>query len=262
MTAFPERSTNSANVSGCAAPTYEKSYRCRFAKNSCDLVAVFRLRFLVFNLELKEGLASSYTTGWDTDEFDEACDHLIVEHVPTGDVVGTYRLQTGRSAQVHKGYYSAREFDFSVYEPLRLSLVELGRAAIHPAHRSFEVLSLLWRGIARYATERDARHLVGCCSLSSQCTLEGSNLYHQLRPFLVEASLRTSPNAPFRFPISATPIAGPATKPPKLLRLYLSLGAKICGPPALDREFKTIDFLTLLDLRNMDATAKRRFLDI
>src|SRR6202012_5713025 len=32
----------------------------------------------------------------------------------------------------------------------------------------------------------------------------------------------------------------------KLLRAYLAIGAKICGPPAIDREFGTIDFLTLL----------------
>jgi len=32
---------------------------------------------------------------------------------------------------------------------------------------------------------------------------------------------------------------------PKLLRTYLAIGARICGPPAIDREFKTIDFLTL-----------------
>ena len=33
-------------------------------------MAAFRLRFLVFNLELNEGLDASYTTGHDTDEFD------------------------------------------------------------------------------------------------------------------------------------------------------------------------------------------------
>jgi putative hemolysin len=40
-------------------------------------------------------------------------------------------------------------------------------------------------------------------------------------------------------------------KLPKLLRAYLSLGAKICGPPAIDRDFKTIDFLTLIDLETV-----------
>ena len=49
-------------------------------------------------------------------------------------------------------------------------------------------------------------------------------------------------------------------QPPKLLRAYLSIGANICGRPALDREFKTIDFLTLLDLESMSSCARSRFL--
>jgi putative hemolysin len=49
---------------------------------------------------------------------------------------------------------------------------------------------------------------------------------------------------------------------PKLLRTYLSLGAKICGPPALDRDFQTIDFLTLLDLETLSDTAREHFFRI
>jgi putative hemolysin len=48
-------------------------------------------------------------------------------------------------------------------------------------------------------------------------------------------------------------------KIPKLLRAYLALGAKICGPPALDRNFKTIDFLTMLDLEALPSLARQRF---
>jgi putative hemolysin len=47
----------------------------------------------------------------------------------------------------------------------------------------------------------------------------------------------------------------------KLLRAYLTIDAKICGPPALDRQFKTIDFLTLLDLDTLNPLARQRFLD-
>jgi putative hemolysin len=36
---------------------------------------------------------------------------------------------------------------------------------------------------------------------------------------------------------------------PRLLSAYLALGAAICGPPAIDRQFKTIDFLTWIDLQ-------------
>ena len=47
---------------------------------------------------------------------------------------------------------------------------------------------------------------------------------------------------------------------PKLLRAYLAVGAKISGPPALDRQFKTIDFLTVVDLEALTPAARERFL--
>ena len=36
------------------------------------------LRFAVFNVELDEGLAASFSTGLDADRFDAVCDHLLV----------------------------------------------------------------------------------------------------------------------------------------------------------------------------------------
>lgn len=236
------------------------AYQLRFAKSREDLEAVFRLRFLVFNLELNEGLECAYGTGYDTDEFDKTCDHLIVEHRPSRQVVGTYRLQTGRIAARNVGYYSEREFDLSPYEPIRSSLVELGRASIHRDHRSFEVLTLLWRGIASYALQRSARYLIGCSSLTSQCPQEGSDMYWRLKECLVEPVLRTSPRPGFTIPIAADFPKRPRVNPPRLLRAYLSIGAQICGEPAMDREFKTIDFLTLLDLTKLCSRASFRFL--
>jgi len=116
---------------------------------------------LVFNVELNEGLESAFATGYDTDEFDGVCDHLIVEHKPTGKVVATYRMQTGPTAAANIGYYSEREFDFSTAGIAAGSLVEVGRAAILKEYRTFEVLNLLWKGLAAYAVNAaDATWLV------------------------------------------------------------------------------------------------------
>lgn len=236
------------------------AYRLRFAKSAKDREAIFRLRFLVFNLELGEGLHSAYQNGHDIDDFDSICDHLIVEHGSSGQVVGTYRLQTGQVAARNLGYYSAREFDFTPYESIRDSLVELGRACIHRRHRSFEVLSLLWRGIAYYALKRNARYLIGCCSLTSQCLQEGSDMYWRLQQFLVDPDLRTNPRSNFSIPIEAPTSRVTQINPPRLLRAYFSIGAQICGAPAIDHGFGTIDFLTLLDLERLAASARARFL--
>jgi putative hemolysin len=229
-----------------------------------------QLRFEVFNLELGEGLAESYATGLDVDPFDEFCDHLIVEELATNEIIGTYRLQTGQLAAANVGYYSEREFDFAPYEPFRCETIELGRACVHVDHRNFNLLHLLWRGIAQYAAERNSRFLIGCSSISSQDPQEGIAAYQMLQPFLATRELRTRPRAEFRvvadrldfaFGESAhgTSPGMPGTSS-RLLRAYLAIGAKICGPPAIDREFGTIDFLTLLDLRSVPTIVRAHFL--
>src|SRR5437867_733221 len=87
-------------------------YATRLARNADEIRAAQSLRFQVFNLELNEGLAQSHASGLDEDPFDAVCDHLLVEHVPTRQIVGTYRLQTGRNAAARRGYYSEQEFEF------------------------------------------------------------------------------------------------------------------------------------------------------
>lgn len=237
----------------------DSPYAVRLARSSADLHAAQALRFEVFNLELGEGLAHSFATGRDSDPFDAVCDHLLVEHQPNGEVVGTYRLQTGRMAAVNRGYYSEQEFDFAPFEPVRGEVIELGRACVHRSHRNLHVLGLLWKGIADYARERGGRYLCGCSSLTSQDPREGASVYTELcRKYLAPTQFRTRPTP--HFECSLAHLAEHAPKVPKLLRAYLSVGAKICGPPAIDSEFKTIDFLTLLDLERLPASARSKFL--
>jgi putative hemolysin len=233
-------------------------YHLRLASSAADRIAAFRLRFLVFNLELNEGLEVAYATGQDTDEFDSVCDHLIVEHAATSKIVGTYRLQTGAMASANAGFYSEREFDFSPYKGLGNSVIELGRACVHRDHRSSDVLYLLWRGIAQYAIDHGGRYLIGCSSLTSQDPAHGTTVYGAMQEHLVEPQLRTTPQPAFAMPLTSPENA--SDKIPKLLRAYLAVGAKICGPPAIDPEFKTIDFLTLIDLETIHPRVHARFL--
>jgi putative hemolysin len=233
-------------------------YRVRLAETEADRMAAFRLRFLVFNLELNEGLETAYANRLDIDQFDTFCDHLIVQDICTGAVVGTYRLQTGAVALASIGFYSEREFDFGPYRELRGGLIELGRACVHRDHRSTDVLYLLWRGIAQYAIRCGARYLIGCSSLTSQDPAQGAAVYDALRDYLVEPPLRTIPLPEFAMPEADS--SATSGKIPKLLRIYLATGAKICGAPAIDREFKTIDFLTLMDLKTLHPKIQARFL--
>ncbi|MFP5226811.1 MAG: GNAT family N-acetyltransferase [Acidobacteriota bacterium] len=234
-------------------------YEIRRAESLAEREAACRLRFRVFNIELGEGLESSYQTGLDQDEFDLFCDHLIVEDRSRREIVGTYRMQSGSTAAQKLGYYSEREFDFSPYESIRGKVLELGRASIDRNHRTSEVLSLLWRGIAHYARFYGLRYLIGCSSLNSREPAEGWSMVRQMEGFLVEDAFRTRPTPAYQLPEIA-PEQSCEVKVPKLLKTYIAVGARICGAPAWDREFGTIDFLTLLDLAQLSPAARNRFM--
>ena len=262
-------------------------YRLRLAASAEDREAACRLRFNVFNIELGEGLASSYQTGLDADQFDPVCEHLLVEDKieddPSRSIVGTYRMQSGGTAARNLGYYSEQEFSFAPYEALRPGILELGRASIDREHRTPEVLTLLWRGIAQYATDMGLRYLIGCSSLNSMDPAEGWQMYRQLEQYRVSPEFETEPTAAYACPseqegahaqpspcimesnpaesvVAAQAATQTLPKVPKLLKTYLTIGARIAAPPAWDREFGTIDFLTLLDLRLLSSSARNRFL--
>jgi len=122
-----------------------------------------------------------------------------------------------------------------------------------------DVLGLLWKGTADYARQHEARYLFGCTSVTSQDPAVGASAYADLcRQHLVEPQWRSRPLP--AYDCSLGQLAAEPVTIPELLRAYLTVGAKICGPPALDRQFKTIDFLTLLDLETLHPLARQRFL--
>jgi putative hemolysin len=251
--------TTAVLVQDCGDPLASTTlFRVGLAQTMDDLTECQRLRYMVFNCELGEGLDSSEHCGLDRDRFDFICDHLMVRDASSGQLVGTYRLQTGYRAKGNLGYYSEQLFNFGPFESIRGEILECGRACVHQDYRNTSVLHMLWKGIARYAEHCNARYLLGCSSLTSQDETEGMALYEALRDkYLVETSLQTEPNPAYRCRKSSELMMPPRT--PRLFRAYLEISAKLCGPPAIDREFKTIDFLTLIDLHNLPERVRTRF---
>lgn len=238
-------------------------YRLTFARTEEDLERILRLRFTVFNLELGEGLDAAYLTRRDEDPFDASFHHLMILSRDTGDVVGTYRMQTARMAAAGSGFYSADEFDLSlVPADLLARSIEVGRACVAREHRNGRVLHLLWRGLATYLTWNNCSCLFGCCSLTSQDPRLGIAVMERLcREGHVDEQVRVMP-LPH---IACTDdgwgrdAAEPFPHIPALFRSYLSLGARAWGPPAIDRAFKTIDFLVGLDTLALSPVVYRSF---
>lgn len=246
-----------------AAPTAKIStgrYEVRFAQTPDELDQILRLRYEVFNVELNEGLDGSASSGRDEDEFDRQFHHLLIAERQTGAVVGTYRMQTAEMAAEH-GYYSAGLFELAtIPEEVRQSAVEIGRACVARPHRNGRVLHLLWRGLAAYLTWNRKSMLFGCCSLTSQDEGLGLSVHRYLdQNGHVHPVLRVNPREQFRCrrrPSSR--FAAPCSPTvPALFRAYLDLGARALGPPAIDRAFKTIDWIVLLDTSELPPLVHR-----
>lgn len=240
----------------------EGRYEVRFARREDELDQVLRLRFEVFNVELGEGLDESWQTRRDRDPFDDFCHHLMVIESREQRVVGTYRMQSTDTAERYLGLYSAAEFQLdAVPDDVMANAVEVGRACVSEDHRNTQVLFLLWKGLALYMTHNRLRFLFGCCSLTSQDPGEGRAVMDHLRAhghLNDRWTVDPQPDYQCYDPAEPPPWQGKVNIP-KLFRIYLRHGAKICGPPAIDREFKTIDYLVLLDLAAMDEKKLRTF---
>lgn len=246
------------------------------ARTMEEIDAAMRLRFEVFNLELQEGLLSSYDRGYDTDAYDAFCDHLIVRDLPTGRIVGTYRLLRQREADRQIGFYSETEFDLSQLRQTArekgMELLELGRSCIAASHRSFATINLLWAAIARYAIENGAGLLFGCGSLHETEPVEIARLYRYLsQHYLAPPIYRVTPVESCRMVIpeedwddsaekeDETRAGGISRRLPTILRGYLRTGAMVAGEPALDRAFGTADVLVLLNLRQLSDRYKQHY---
>lgn len=252
---FPERIPD---MSGMRSGHYVAG----FARSLEELDEVQRLRFQVFNLELGEGLEESFATQRDADPYDGTCHHLIIRDERNGELVGTYRMQQGEMAAEGLGFYSNNEYCLEELpaEILDKSL-ELGRACIAEKHRSGRVLFLLWRGLLYYLQSNHLRYFFGCCSLASQDPRDGWALHTRLRRAghltpEISISAREAYRCEFSEP-SEERVADVVI--PRLMRLYLDYGALLCSEPAMDREFKTIDFLALFDLEDLPPKLLKTF---
>lgn len=239
-------------------------YLLRFARTEEELDRILRLRYEVFNLELHEGLDAAHAEGRDEDEFDRHFHHLLIEERESRQIVGTYRMQTPEMAAAG-GYYCASLFQLmALPEQLRKRAVEIGRACVARQHRNGRVLHLLWQGLATYLAWNRKTVLFGCCSLTSQDVTLGLTTHRQLDQMgAVHPSLTVAPRDEVACASSAclpaTERQAAPTKVPALFQAYLTMGAKVLGPPAIDREFKTIDWLVLLDVEELDRFTYRAF---
>jgi len=234
------------------------NYVAGFANSDRCVDLALRLRYEVFNVELGEGLAQSSVTGHDRDEFDEQMTHIVLYHNPTGRIVGTYRTQTIDHAFRNKGIYASQLFQLGPIEPYFPKTIELGRACLAQDHRSLQAILALWTGIGDFMNLFDQKYLFGCCSLTTQDPDDGWRAMKTIRAkghLHTELFVSAQPTHKCGLPTREFDAdLGPAIRLPKLFRTYMGLCAKVVSEPAIDRDFGTVDFLILMNGKQVNLS--------
>jgi putative hemolysin len=266
FTAAPETAPRSQppsrRPSGNPISIRDNGLEVRLASSRADTADAQRLRFEIFNKELRLGLSSSRAAGLDQDAYDGYCDHLLVVDTARDCLVGTYRLLSFDRAPSF-GFYSETEFDLSNVKRSGLRLLELGRSCVALEYRDGRAISLLFRGIAEYLRRCGADALMGCASVHGVDPPGLAAIQDTLsRRFLAPPELRVTPRRGFGIPLRSATVPVDETASfralPPLFRGYLRLGARVCGPPAYDRPFGTTDFFVLVKTADIVQRYTRR----
>jgi len=218
------------------------------------------LRYRVFGEELGAKLQAG-AKGLDVDAFDAHCQHLLVRDSRTGEVVGCTRLLTDREARHLGGFYSAGEFDLGGIPALPGRLLEVGRTCIAPQYRQGSAIAVLWSGLAGYIYLHRIDYLFGCASipLGDEDVQAAAIMNRIRRQAMADPHLQATPHTPLLTTQAPDEVLDAPL--PALVKAYIRLGAKACGEPCRDPDFGVADVLMLLDVRDLNPTYSRHFLD-
>jgi putative hemolysin len=261
---FKQAKAKTKTIFIAAAPQKSKhaGIEVHWAKNLDEVREAQRLRYLVFATEMGARLNTSIP-GHDVDLFDDYCEHLLVRHQATGEVIGTYRVLTPAQAKRVGGTYSDQEFDLVRLRGLRERMVELGRSCVHPDHRHGGVIMALWGALTEFMVRNQLDTMIGCASIPmmSNGVVSGdaaASIWNQLsKTHLAPIEFQVRP----RLPLPVEELDGSlAVEPPALIKGYLRLGAKVLGAPAWDPDFNCADLPMLMRIQDLPSRYRKHFI--
>lgn len=237
-----------------------------WAKHLDEVRQAQRLRYDVFATEMGANLAASLP-GHDIDLFDDFCEHLLVRHAATQEVIGTYRVLTPAQAKRVGSFYSDTEFDLTRLRFLREDIVELGRSCVHREHRQGGVIMALWGALADFMVRNRLHTMIGCASIPMQHDgphgrVSGghaaASIWHKLKDtHMAPVEYHVRPRLPLPVDRLDTSLD---VEPPALVKGYLRLGAKILGAPAWDPDFNAADLPMMMRIADLPSRYRKHFL--
>lgn len=238
-----------------------------WAKRQSEIREAQKLRYEVFADEMG-AILPTYISGFDIDDFDNYCEHLLVRDRETWQVIGTCRVLTPAQARLAGRAYIEGEFDLSSLQSLREHMAELGRSCVHKNYRNGIVIKAVWKELINFMLFKKLSYLIGCVSIPMNMS-SGDNkrvcsgdaaasIWRQVRDKnMVDTNYQIRP----RFPLPVDCLDQTLKiDPPPLLKGYLRLGAKVLGGPAWDPNFNTADLPMLLRIQDLSNRYRKHFL--
>ncbi|MEG1201469.1 MAG: GNAT family N-acyltransferase [Comamonas sp.] len=221
-----------------------------------------RLRYNVFASEMGAQLATDLP-GHDADQFDDYCEHLLVRHSASKQVIGTYRLLTPAQALRAGRTYSDGEFDLSAIDVLRPRMVELGRSCVHPNFRQGGVIMTLWGALASFMVRNKLDVMMGCASIPMwhNGIVSGDAAASIWRQLVAKKQVSSEYCVTPLLPLPLDQLDDQVNvEPPALIKGYLRVGTEVIGAPAWDPDFNTADLPMLMQLDRLPARYRKHFL--
>jgi len=241
-----------------------------------DIRAAQELRFRVFYEELRARPdAGNLANRCDADEFDAACDHLLVidgagersNILSSGKAVGTYRLLRQQAATEKGGFYSQREFDVTslIARHPGLHFIELGRSCVLSTYRTQPVLELLWLGIWNFVRRNRVDVMFGCASLPGtdpdalKIQLSYLAQHYSAPPEWRVRAIAARAVAMNRLTDGSYNRRLASRSLPPLVRGYTKIGCFVGEGAVIDHQFNTTDVFVLMPVSRISSRYSARF---
>lgn len=227
-------------------------YQARLASGEGDIALAQALRSTAFGLDVTH----------DIDAFDAACEHVLLEHIATGALVGCFRMMLLTGDRISTSY-SAQYYELSALEGFDGKMVEMGRFCLHPNWSDPDILRLAWGAMTRYVDSEGVGLLFGCSSFAGTETAGYLDAFAMLRDrHLAPSRWLPRVKAPnvFRYAarLSRKPDLRKAMRAmPPLLRTYLMMGGWVSDHAVVDRDMNTLHVFTGVEIGAIPPARKR-----
>lgn len=232
---------------------FEKGgYGVRLAATQADIKAAQALRHRAF----------FGVDGYDCDDFDTLCDHVLIEDM-RGQLLGCFRMLAFRDGRTISESYAAQFYGLDRLSGFSSKMLEVGRFCLEPEMADSDVLRVAWAALTRYVDETNVKMLFGCASFAGVSAAPYLDSFAVLQArHLAPECWRPRPRADEIFEFTKKIKAGADLKRgmaqmPPLLRSYLTMGGWVSDHAVVDSDMGTLHVFTGLEVEAIPEARKR-----